>query len=102
MVKGFKLKMPHEDGSIEAFLSEPQTEIESNKTTRSRQKIYPNKKQIRQNYKLLQKIKTNPKAYFNFGFKTRDYALFMTKQFFMRLEKSIIHVRLRRMDKFTK
>ena len=105
MVKRFILKSPSEDGSIEAHLAGPLISDQSVRRFHSyspygsqMNRLYPNKKEIRKNYNLIKKIKKNPRAYFNFRFGPREYALFLNKQYFMRIEKNIIHMKLKKLE----
>ena len=105
MVKQFILKSPDEDGSIEAHLQGPSINERSSGAFHGyspysvqANKLYPNKKQIRENYNLMKRIKKNPRAFFNFRFGPKEYALFLNKQYFMRIEKNIIHMKLKRLE----
>jgi hypothetical protein len=125
MIRKFKLKSPEDDGSIESYVPKEKiifinlkkdllnttldTSIEGDKSpaearnkSKSKAKnerfIYPNKLLLRENYKRYIKMRANPKAYFNFGFGPKEFALFLNKQYFMRVEKDLILKKTQRLE----
>ncbi len=97
MVKRFKLKNPGEKGDIESYLErglfydfDPR-EMNSLKYALFNN-VAPtiNRDWSKMNKSLYDKIKRNPKDYFNFGFNMKDFNFFVFKHLFMRLERGII------------
>ena len=96
-MKRFKLKKTTERGDIESYLERSlfyDFDPRSAKDIKYRffNNLGPsiNKESSKLNKKLYEKIKRNPKAYFNFGFNMKDFNYFIFKQLFMRLERGII------------
>ena len=97
MVKRFKLKKTTEKGDIESYLEralfydfDPRNAKDIKYVMFNKMTPAINKKSSKLNKALYEKIKRNPKEYFNFGFNMKDFNFFIFKNLFMRLERGII------------
>lgn len=116
MKEKFVLKVPKDDGSMESYLNDKNIYLfpskKNKKVVVKLNKVgtldspsvvyqelspYPNRRRMKKNYKLIHKMRKNPRAYFNFGFNMKDYALFLNKHFYMAHEKKIIFLKLQKM-----